>query len=274
MKTRHLNLITIVCILVTVSACTGTAYAAYTASLADTETIYVENHYGTATLSESAGVYTLHYEDTDADAVYLSVTVAGLSSDVSVGGVVDLWFGAEDAIGDIGSVYTAAVSGSSLTALSKPLQAFGSTYSDGDVDFTVTCAGSAISVSVGGTPLAVTNGNFTYGTSLYIVDASDSTVNSVCRIIPIYGNAGSYRFDDGGYGYVLTCSGGSVTSAVKCEAISTVSDGRGIAVFSTITTGLTSKNWSDTVALYSGYKALDLGSYYVNVVFYSPGPSS
>lgn len=266
------NAVTLVCVLIMLAAGIGTAYAQYSSTLTDTETVDVNNHYGIATLSESSGTYTLSYEDTTADTVYLNMTVAGLSSYYSVGTILDLWLGGEDASSEFGSTgYYATVDGTAMTALAKHLTASGSTYTDGTTEYTVTCSDDVITVTKGGSSLTVTDGNFFDGTNLYAVTASGSTVSDVSRIIPVNGSSGSYIFDDDGYRYVVTCSGSAVTAVTKCIVVSSAVDSYGIATFNAWTTDLTNKSWQDTVALYCAGTDADLGSFYVDAKFYSPG---
>ncbi len=266
------NAITVVCVLIMVAAGFGTAYAQYSSTLSDTETIGAENHYGTATLTGTPGAYTLTYTDTTADSVYLTVKVAGLSSDFAIGTIMDLWLGGENAAGEFGTTYRATVDGSTLVSLNKRLSASGSTYTDGDVSFVITCTAGTISVTKGGSPIAVTNGNFHDGTSLYRVTAAGDTVSDVCRIIPVNGSSGSYSFDDGGYKYAFACAGSSVTSASKCVVVSSAVDSMGVVTFNTASVGLTQKSWNEAIALYSGGSPVsDLGSYNVQARFYSTG---
>ena len=266
---RARNVIALVCILILLSVGVGTAYASYTSTLTDDETMTVTNNYGTTTMSESEGVYTLRYVDTTADSVYLTMRISGLSSDFAPGTVVDLWLGKQDVLAEFGSTYNATVSNGELTALSRPLSHTNSTYSDGDTDFTVTCTAGTISVSVGGSPITVTFGNFRYHNVFYIVDAAGDTINGVSRIIPVNGSSGAYHFDDGGYRYALTCSGSSVTSANRCVIVSSTVDAMGVAEFGTWTKELTQKSWQDTVDLYCGGSRANLGLYTIEARFYS-----
>ena len=50
-----------------IAASVGTSYSLYNSRLTDDETASADNHYGIAELTESAGVYALHYTDTTAD---------------------------------------------------------------------------------------------------------------------------------------------------------------------------------------------------------------
>ncbi len=267
------NVVTLVCVLVMVAAWIGTGYAAYTSTLTDDETITANNNYGTATLSEtSSGTYTLTYEDTTANTVYLNMTVAGLSSYYAVGTIMDLWLGGSDASSEFGSTgYYATVSGTEMTALAKHIVPSDNVYTDKGTEFTVTCSGGTISVSAGGTALTMLNGNFFYGTDVYAVTASGDTVSDVSRIIPVNGSSGSYVFDDGGYRYIVTCSGSAVSAVSKCIVVSSAVDSYGIVTFNTWTTNLTGKSWTDTVELYCGGTDANIGNYYVDATFYSPG---
>ncbi len=266
------NVVTLVCVLVMVAAWIGTGYAAYTSTLTDSESMDVENHYGMATLSGTSGTYTLTYEDTDANTVYLNMTVAGLSSYYAVGTIMDLWLGGADAASEFsGTGYYATVSGTEMTALAKHLTASGSTYTDNGTEFTVTCSGGTISVTVGGAALTLLNGNFFYGTDVYVVTASGDTVSDVSRVIPVNGSSGSYIFDDGGYRYIVTCSGSAVSAVSKCVVVSSAVDSYGIVTFNTWTTDLTDKSWTDTVELYCGGTDANIGNFYVDAKFYSPG---
>ena len=58
---RVRSLIALVCILMVLSVGIGTAYASYTSTLTDDEDLTVNNNYGTVTMSESEGVYTMYY---------------------------------------------------------------------------------------------------------------------------------------------------------------------------------------------------------------------
>ncbi len=263
------NAVTLVCVIIMLAAGIGSAYAYYSSTLTDDETVTVNNNYGTVSLSETEGIYTLSYQDTTSDSVYLTIRMSGLSSDFSAGTILDLWIGSENVTAGFGTSYSATVDGNELIALSKPLSASGSTYTDGDRAYDITCSDDVITVTKGGTPVTVTFGNFRYGTDYYIVDASGDTVNSVKRIIPINGSNGEYAFDDGGYTYALTCSGSAVTKAVRAIVVSSKVDAQGNASFGTWTKGLTLKHWQDTIDLYCVGTAADIGSYDIEARFYS-----
>ena len=83
------NAITVVCVLMMLAAGIGSAYAYYSATLTDDESVNVNNNYGTATLTEDGGIYTLSYRDTTADSVYLTIDVSGLSPDYASGTILD-----------------------------------------------------------------------------------------------------------------------------------------------------------------------------------------
>ncbi len=269
------NVVTVVCVIIMLVSTVGTAYAQYSSTLTDRETVAVENHYGTATLTESSGTYTLNYIDTTADTVYLTVTVSGLASDTSAGGIVDLWLGAENALSEFSGTYSATVDGTELTVLTKTLTASGSTYTDGSYTYTVTYSDSTVSVTGGESPAVLAGTcNFTDGGRLYVVTVTDGAVTGVSKVIPVEGSSGSYVFDDDGYRYVITCSGSSVTAAMKCEVVSATVDSYGTATFNAWVTDLDSKNWSSVVYLYYGETALTFGDYYVNATFYSSGTST
>ncbi len=263
------NVVTVVCMLIIIAACFGSGYALYTSTLTDDETVSVNNNYGTATLTESAGVYILTYDDTTADSVYLTVKLSGLSSDYAPGTILDLWIGKEDVTSIFNSQYNKTISDGEFTALSKKLVLSNGHYNDGDLSFDVTCTDDVISVEKDGTPLTVTYGNFRYGNSFYIVDASGNTVNGVSRIVPINGSGGTYVMDEDGYRYLITCSGPSVTSVYRCKVVSASVDALGKASFGTWTKDLTEKHWQDTVALYCAGEEADLGTYEIAAKFYS-----
>ncbi len=266
------NAVTLVCVIIMLTASIGTAYAQYSSTLTDTETVAVENHYGTATLTESTGTYTLNYEDTTADTVYLTMAVAGLASDTSVGGIVDLWIGAENVTSTFSDTYAATVSGTELTVLTKALSASGNVYTDGSYEYTVTVSGSTLTVTGGESPVVLAGTyNFTDSGRLYVAAVTDGAVIGVSLIIPVEGSTGSYVFDDNGYRYVITCSDSAVTAVMKCAVVSAAVDSYGIATFNAWVTGLVSKNWSSVVYLYYGETALTFGAYHVNATFYSPG---
>lgn len=263
------NVVTIVCVLIIIAACISSGYALYTSTLTDDETITVDNNYGTATLTESAGVYTLTYDDTTADSVYLTVKLSGLSSDYAPGTILDLWIGKEDVTSAFNSQYNKSVSGGVLTSLSKRLTLYNGVYVDGDTSFAVSCSADVITVEKNGTPLTVTYGNFHDGINHYIVSASGDTVNSVSRIITINGSDGNYVIDEDGYRYLITCSGSAVTSVYRCKVISASVDAMGKASFGTWTKDLTLKHWQDTIALYCSGTEGDLGIYDIDARFYS-----
>ncbi len=263
------NVVTVVCMLIIIAACFGSGYALYTSTLTDDETVTVNNNYGTATLTESAGVYILTYDDTTADSVYLTVKLSGLSSDYAPGTILDLWIGKEDVTSAFNGQYNKTVSNGELTSLSKKLVLIDGKYTDGDLSFSVTCTADVISVEKDGTPITVTYGNFRYGNSFYVVDASGNTVNSVSRIVPINGSDGSYVTDEDGYRYLISCSGSSVTSVHRSKVVSASVDAMGRASFGTWTKGLTLKHWQDTIDLYCVGTAADIGSYDIEARFYS-----
>lgn len=272
MKVRAYNVVTIVCVLIMLSVGLGAGYAQYTSTLTDNETVTVSNHYGTVTMSGTPGHYTLTYEDTDADEAILSVRVAGLSSDYSPGTVLDLWLGEIDATAEFSSTYTATVSDSVLVSLVRPLQGSGSTYSDSGTEYRVTCSAGVISVTKGGQPVAVVGQNFVDGSAVYSVSLSGDTVTGVSRVIAVNGSSGTYSFRDGGYGYALTCSGTSVSSAVKSDVISAAVDGYGVAEFGTRVVGLSQSQWQQSIALRCDGTLTDVGAYNVNAVIHSTEP--
>ncbi len=266
---RAYNYVTIVCVLIIIAASMGTAYSLYNSTLTDDETVSVEDRYGIAELTESAGVYTLRYTDTTADSVYLTMRVSGLSGKYAPGTIVDVWIGKQDVTAAFGGTYDTTVVNGELTYLARPLASSESTYTDGDASYVVTCYDDTITVTKGGANLSVLAGTFHDGSAIYTVDASGYTVSGVSRLIPINGDTGTYYFDDEGYRYAIGCSGSSVTSASRCKVVSSQVDSLGNATFKTWTFGLTQKSWQDTVALYCGGTADDLGIYYVEARFYS-----
>ena len=153
--------------------------------------------------------------------------------------------------------------------MSKHLDASGSSYTDGDRTYVVTCSDDVVTVTKGGNPITVSFGNFRDGTDYYIVDASGNTVNSVKRIIPVNGSDGRYAFDDGGYSYAITCSASAITEAVRTVVVSSQVDAQGRASFSTWTIGLTQRQWQDTIDLYCVGVRADIGSYDIDARFYS-----
>ena len=266
---KAVSVIAIAVTLIALVAGIGSAYAYYNSTLTDNETVTAINNYGTVTLTEQDGVYTLSYDDTTSDSVYLTMDISGLSPDYAAGTILDLWIGKENVTAGFGSSYNATVVGNELKALSKPLDASGSTYTDGNRTYNVTCSDDVVTVTKNGTPISVAFGNFRDGTDYYIVDASGDTVNSVKRIIPINGSNGEYAFDDDGYTYAVTCSGSAVTKAVRAVVVSSMVDAQGNASFGTWTKGLTLKHWQDTIDLYCVGTAADIGSYDIEARFYS-----
>ena len=266
---RAVSVIAIIVALVTLTAGVGAAYAFYNSNLIDNETATINNNYGTASLSENDGVYTLSYQDTTADSVYLTLTVSGLEH--PQGTIIDLWLGEENAMSEFSTKYSFAVDGNTLTSLSRPLAHNGSNYSDGDSTYTVTCSAGDITVMKGVQELSVLMGMFYDDGRCYTVDATGNTVSSVSLMIPIDGSDGKYAFDDGGYRYMITCSGSSVTAAKKCVVVSSSVNNLGVVKFSTWAIDLTAKAWIDTIALYSDSTAVDLSSCDIDAVFYSTG---
>lgn len=266
---RTVSVVAIIVALITLTAGIGAAYAFYNSSLTDDETVTVNNNYGTATLTEDAGVYMLSYDDTTADSVYLTVKLSGLSSDFAPGTILDLLIGREDVTSAFNGQYNKTVSNGELTSLSKKLVLIDGKYTDGDLSFSVTCTADVISVEKDGTPITVTYGNFRYGNSFYVVDASGNTVNSVSRIVPINGSDGSYVTDEDGYRYLISCSGSSVTSVHRSKVVSASVDAMGRASFGTWTFDLTLKHWQDTIVLYCAGEEADLGAYDIDAKFYS-----
>ncbi len=266
---KAISAIAIAAALIVLVAGIGTGYALYNSTLTDNETVTVNNNYGTVSLTEQDGEYILSYEDTSSDSVYLTIDVSGLSSDYSAGTILDLWIGKEDVTAGFGTSFTTTVVGNELKALSKPLSASGSSYTDGDRTYNVTCSDDVITVTKGGNPISVAFGNFRDGNDYYIVDASGDTVSSVKRIIPIKGSDGNYAFDDGGYRYAITCSGSAITKAVRCVVVSSQVDNQGKASFATWTQGLTLRQWQDTIDFYCVGTRADIGSYDIEARFYS-----
>ena len=264
---KAISVVAIIVALVTLTAGVGAAYAF--SNLIDDETTTINNNYGTASLSENDGVYTLSYQDTTADSVYLTLTVSGLEH--PQGTIIDLWLGEENAISEFGTKYSFAVDGNTLTSLSRPLAHNDNSYTDGDATYTVTCRNDTVAVMKGDQELSVLMGMFYDDGRCYTVDATGNTVSSVSLMIPIDGSDGKYAFDDGGYRYMITCSGSSVTAAKKCVVVSSSVNNLGVVKFSTWAIDLTAKAWSDTIALYSGSTAVDLSSCDIDAVFYSTG---
>lgn len=269
MKLKAYNVITVVCVLTILSVSLGIGYAQYTSTLSDNETVTVNNHYGTVTISGTPGHYILNYEDTDANEAILSMKISGLSSDYSPGTQLDLWLGDTDAIGEFGTRYTATVADSELTSLVRPLGNSESVYTDSGTEYTVTCSAGVIRATKGGQPLAVVGQNFVDGSAIYSVTLSGDTVTGVNRVITVNGSSGTYSFSDGGYGYAVVCSGSSVTSAVKCDVISAEVDGLGVVEFGARVIGLAGNHWQQSVTLRCGGTAADIGAYSISAVFYS-----
>ena len=263
------NAVTLVCVLIMLAAGIGSGYAYYSATLNDNETVTVENNYGTVVLTESEGVYTLSYQDTTADKVYLTVNISGL--ELPQGTIVDLWLGEENVISGFDSAYSTTVDGTALTALSRPLAHNDDSYTDGNATYTVTCRDDTVTVMKDDQELSVLMGMFYDDGRCYTVDASGNNVSSVSLMISINGSDGKYVFDDGGYRYIVTCSASSVTAAKRCIVVSSSVNNSGEAAFRSWTLNLTAKAWNDTVALYNGNSAVDLSTCEIDGVFYSTG---